>query len=71
MCCLLSQALRCSLQTPLMSIRPRQEIARVLDQAAGCNVELIMKDISTVRKDPSRLDRWSQIAMEEAERRTP
>lgn len=49
----------------------RQEIARVLDQAAGCNVELIMKDISTVRKDPSRLDRWSQIAMEEAERRTP
>lgn len=49
----------------------RQEIARMLDQAGGCNVELIMKDISTVRNDPLRLDRWCQIAMEEVEKRTP
>ncbi len=28
------------------------------------NVELILKDISTVKYDPKRLDRWAQIAME-------
>jgi hypothetical protein len=49
----------------------RQEIVRMLDQAEGCNVELIMKDISTVRNDPVRLDRWCQIAMEEVEKHTP
>ncbi len=46
----------------------RREIALMLEQAKGCNVELIMKDISTVRNDPARLGRWAAIAMEEAER---
>lgn len=32
------------------------------------NVELILKDISTVSRDPNRLRRWAQIAMEEAQR---
>jgi hypothetical protein len=31
----------------------------------GCPLELIMKDISTVRYQPQRLWRWSEIAMEE------
>jgi hypothetical protein len=33
----------------------------------GCPLELILKDISTVRYDPLRLSRWAQIAMEVAE----
>lgn len=49
----------------------RREIADLLDQAKGCSVEFIMKDISTVRHNPPRLDRWSEIAMEEAEKRAP
>jgi hypothetical protein len=49
----------------------RHEVVLMLDQAEGCNVELIMKDISTVRNDTLRLDRWCQIAMEEVEKRTP
>ena len=37
-----------------------------LDQARGCHVELIMKDISTVRRQPQRLWEWARIAIEEA-----
>jgi len=33
----------------------------------GCPCELILKDVSTVRYDPQRLDRWTRIAMEVAE----
>jgi hypothetical protein len=40
----------------------------VLDQAKGCRVELILKDISTVRGEPQRLWDWAKVAMEEAER---
>jgi len=32
-----------------------------------CHIEFIMKDISTVRRDPKRLWQWSQIATEEIE----
>jgi len=32
----------------------------------GCPLEIILKDISTVKKDPSRLWRWSEIAKEAA-----
>jgi len=49
--------------------RARAEIARYLDEARGQSVELVMKDISTLRYDPARLDRWAEIAMEEAEKR--
>ena len=31
-------------------------------------LEMILKDISTVRNDPKRLWRWAEIAMEEARR---
>ncbi|MCL2463012.1 MAG: hypothetical protein FWF44_10130 [Defluviitaleaceae bacterium] len=32
----------------------------------GCPVELILKDISTVKNHPERLDQWNKIAMEVA-----
>ena len=47
--------------------RARREIRDFLDQAKGCRVELIMKDISTVRRQPQRLWEWARIAVEEAE----
>jgi hypothetical protein len=45
--------------------RARQQLREFLDAARGCHVELIMKDISTVRHDPRRLWEWASIAMEE------
>jgi hypothetical protein len=49
--------------------RARKEIRDFLDATEGrCQVELIMKDVSTVRYKPERLWEWSRIAMEEAER---
>jgi len=47
----------------------RQQIREFLDLAGGaCHIELIMKDISTVRYEPQRLWEWAAIAMEEATR---
>ena len=44
----------------------RQQIREFLDLTEGqSHVELIMKDISTVRHDPKRLWDWARIAMEE------
>jgi hypothetical protein len=49
--------------------KARADIRDVLEKtAAGCHVEFIMKDISTVRYDPRRLWEWSEIVMEEIER---
>ncbi len=47
--------------------RARGELRDFLEQARGCHVELIMKDISTVRYQPQRLWEWATIAMEEAQ----
>ncbi len=47
--------------------RARQELCRALDQARGCVVEIIMKDISTCRRDPRRLWEWCTLAMDVAE----
>ena len=48
--------------------RARADLRQFLEQARGrCNVELIMKDISTVRRHPERLWQWATIAMEVAE----
>jgi hypothetical protein len=33
----------------------------------GCALEIILKDISTVRYDPQRLSDWASIAMEVVE----
>ncbi|NLV45285.1 MAG: hypothetical protein GXY07_12400 [Candidatus Hydrogenedentes bacterium] len=49
-------------------VQARKNIRDFLDKAEGrCHIELIMKDISTVRYDPKRLWAWAEIAMEEAE----
>ena len=46
--------------------KARANIRQVLEKAEGkCHIEFIMKDISTVRRDPRRLWEWSRIAMEE------
>jgi hypothetical protein len=47
--------------------RARQALVEFLDQARGCHVELIMKDISTVRYQPQRLWEWAAMASELAE----
>ncbi len=46
----------------------RATLRDALEKARGCNVELIMKDISTVRYQPQRLWQWEKIAMELVER---
>ena len=47
--------------------RARDDLRQFLEAARGCHVELIMKDISTVRYQPQRLWEWAGIAMEVAE----
>lgn len=46
----------------------RKQLRQALEKMRGCHVEIIMKDISTVRYQPQRLWQWAQIAVEEAER---
>lgn len=48
----------------------RRDIRRTIDAARNhhVNLELILKDISTVRYQPQRLTRWAEIAMEEVSR---
>ena len=47
--------------------RARREIREFLEAARGCHVELIMKDISPVRRQPQRLWEWAAMAVAEAE----
>lgn len=44
----------------------RQELTELLEKARpyGCHVEIILKDISTVRNHPQRLWDWERVAME-------
>ena len=51
--------------------RARAELRADLEQARGCVIEIIMKDITTVRNEPQRLWEWSHIAMELAEEFAP
>jgi len=46
----------------------RSDIQKLLAETQGCSVELVMKDVSTIRKDPNRLFEWAKIAKEEVER---
>ncbi|NOY75790.1 MAG: hypothetical protein GXP32_08370 [Kiritimatiellaeota bacterium] len=48
--------------------KARADLTNFLDRAEGCNVEIIMKDISTVRHDPHRLAEWAKIAIDAAKR---
>jgi hypothetical protein len=45
----------------------RGYLRKALDDMVGCNVEIILKDITTARGDPRRLLRWERLAMEEAQ----
>jgi hypothetical protein len=46
----------------------RADLAAFLDLARGSPVEVIMKDVSTVRYHPQRLWEWEKLAMVEVER---
>ena len=48
----------------------RADLRRTIEaaKAYGRNLEIILKDISTVRGNPAQLHRWAQIAMEEVQR---
>jgi hypothetical protein len=43
----------------------------MLEKARGCRIEIIMKDVSTVRYEPQRLWEWEAIATELAEEFAP
>jgi hypothetical protein len=43
---------------------PRKDLLEMLEKAKGCVVEIIMKDISTVRYQPQRLWDWSRRTMD-------
>ncbi|MHB9134796.1 MAG: uroporphyrinogen decarboxylase family protein [Armatimonadota bacterium] len=45
----------------------RANLREVLEKTKDCRVELIMKDISTVRNQPQRLWEWARLASEMAE----
>jgi len=45
----------------------RDELHTKLMETRGCNVEIVMKDISTIREDPERLHRWAEMAKEVSE----
>ena len=47
--------------------RAPQDLRVFLEAARGCQLEIILKDISTVRRQPQRLWEWAHIVMEEAE----
>jgi hypothetical protein len=49
----------------------RQQLRAFLEKARGLHIEIIMKDISTVRYHPQRLWEWERIAMELAEEFAP
>ena len=48
------------------SVLARKEIREFMEQTEGnCHVEMIMKDVSTVKYDPQRLWEWEKICMDE------
>ena len=42
--------------------KARDELRRALETTKGCVVEVIMKDVSTVRNEPQRLCAWAEMA---------
>jgi hypothetical protein len=45
----------------------RRQLREALEKTRGCHIEIIMKDISTVRYKPQRLWAWEKMAMALAE----
>lgn len=48
--------------------KARMDLRDALEKTKGCPVEVVMKDISTVKYEPQRLWDWARIAVEEAGR---
>ena len=48
--------------------KAREELVDFIKRSEGCRIEIIMKDVSTVLRDPRRLHEWAEIAMDVAER---
>ncbi|MBN1836134.1 MAG: hypothetical protein JW820_09815 [Spirochaetales bacterium] len=46
----------------------RHELETKLAAARGCNVEIVLKDLSTVQRQPHRLWQWMEVASEVAAR---
>jgi hypothetical protein len=42
----------------------KRQLVEFKDAAKGCNMEFIMKDISTVKYQPQRLWEWAELAMQ-------
>ena len=53
----------------VVKVRGREDLQATREICAqhGCPLEIILKDISTVRYDPKRLSRWAEVAMEVVE----
>lgn len=47
----------------------RADVRDALEKAAGCHLEIIMKDNHTIANDPCRVTRWVEIVREEIDRR--
>ncbi|NQT86807.1 hypothetical protein HQ560_08595 [bacterium] len=45
----------------------RADLREILDKTEGLHVEIVLKDVHTLRGEPHRLSEWSHIAMEMAE----
>jgi hypothetical protein len=48
----------------ITSVREDLEATRTICEKYGCPLELILKDISTVRYEPERLFAWARVAMD-------
>lgn len=48
----------------------RADLTDLLEKTRGCHVEIILKDISTVRNQPHRLWEWAEIARQVTEKYT-
>lgn len=46
----------------------RRDVRNILEQSRGCNIEIVLKDLSTVDYKPQNLWRWNEIAREEIDR---
>ena len=49
----------------------RAELVKDIEPMRGCCVEIVLKDITTIRDDPPRLYEWARIAREVAEEFAP
>ena len=43
---------------------PKKVLSHDIEVSKGCHVEIILKDISTLRYEPRRLWQWAEMAME-------